>query len=49
MDLFTDLGIRRAKIKDFSHMLKDGRSLFLGIEHNGTKLWHFCFYWQGKL
>lgn len=48
MSLLTDLGIRRAKPKQSVYSLKDGRGLLLRVEPNGSKLWHFRFYWQGK-
>lgn len=48
MKELTDLTIRRAKPKSSVYTLTDGRGLCLRIEPNGTKLWHFRFYWQGK-
>lgn len=47
MALLTDLGVRRAKHPNTPYTLKDSRDLSLRIEPNGTKLWHFPFYWQG--
>lgn len=46
--LLTELGIRRAKPKSSVYSLKDGKGLSFRIEPRGGKLWHFCFYWQGR-
>lgn len=48
MTLLTDSGVRHAKPQSNIYTLSDGRGLSLRVEPNGSKYWHFRFYWQGK-
>ncbi|WP_434778954.1 tyrosine-type recombinase/integrase [Neisseria sp. Ec49-e6-T10] len=48
MTLLSNLTIRNAKPELKAYTLKDGNGLFLRIEPNGTKVWHFRFYWKDK-
>ncbi|QIQ21480.1 tyrosine-type recombinase/integrase [Zophobihabitans entericus] len=48
MTLLSDFTIRRAKPAQKAYTIKDGDGLFLRIEPNGSKIWHFRFYWVGK-
>lgn len=48
MTQLSDLKIRKAQPKDKSYTLADGAGLTLFISPNGSKNWHFRFYWEGK-
>lgn len=48
MTLLSNFTILKSKPTLKPYTLKDGDGLFLRVEPNGSKLWHFRFYWSGK-
>lgn len=44
----TDTTVRQAKPADESFTLTDASGLSLFVAPNGTKSWHFRFYWHDK-
>lgn len=44
----TDTAIRQAKPQEKPYTLADGDGLSLHVSPNGTKSWHFRYYWAGK-
>ncbi len=44
----SDTTVRQARAKASDYTLKDSEGLVLLVKTNGSKIWHFRFYWSGE-
>jgi len=44
----TDTEVRRARPADKMYRMSDGHGLYLQVQPNGTKLWHYGFRFEGR-
>lgn len=44
----TEMAIRHARVTAKEYTLADSDGLFLNVTAQGSKIWHFRYYWEGR-
>ncbi len=44
----SDMAIRNARATAKEYTLADSDGLFLSVTVQGSKIWHFRYYWEGR-